>query len=558
MADELDSVNYGFDMIQAELIERVSRSEAWDDTYRSATGQMLIELYAYVANLVLFLIERQADESYIGTARKKSSIVNLVQLVGYSPKRKKSSTGTLKFTLEEASSKKVYIPKDTVVQTNNGIKFLVKEDVVIMPGETEIAVTAIQGERSTSIKTATGAANFVVDIPSQDVEHDSIEVTVAGQRWSKVEFFVSSTAQSLHYKETVTPEGVVQIKFGGGKFGKIPEYGQQVVIKYIDSKGIDGNVYQVGKINTVVSKIQDEDGQPVNISVMNMDLFLGGDKEEDVEEIREEAPRVTKTADRAVSKEDHITFLEGIGGVANANVWGEAEQEPPNLAKMNMVSMCVLMQEWLSPTADKKKEIASFLVTRSMETIRYEFIPADIVDVIVSCDVNANQGYVLSVLEDTVINKLQSLFVLGKTTKLGVNKRKSNIDKVVDSITGVGYVHLFMLIKRGLQAHYDGDNYGCKLPLLAVKKLSLRVYKDDVLLAKDNGEGTLVSEETDHVASGTIDYESGEIKVTLTNDIEEGSELHVTYEQDTSGDLVVGRNQILKLDQVKVTSIKYR
>jgi hypothetical protein len=91
----LDYANYDFDTLTQQLIDRLKANpdSPWKDTYRSSTGQMLIELYAYIANLVLYYIERRAEESYIETAQLKSSVVNLVRLVGYIPNRAVSATG---------------------------------------------------------------------------------------------------------------------------------------------------------------------------------------------------------------------------------------------------------------------------------------------------------------------------------------------------------------------------------------------------------------------------------------------------------------------------------
>ena len=91
MSNNLDYVNYDFDDLVVQLINRLSQGDAWKDTYRSATGEMLIELLAYVGNLVLYYIERRAEESYIATAKNRSSVVNLVKLLNYNPKRKVSS-----------------------------------------------------------------------------------------------------------------------------------------------------------------------------------------------------------------------------------------------------------------------------------------------------------------------------------------------------------------------------------------------------------------------------------------------------------------------------------
>jgi len=111
MANVLNYAAYDFDEAVLQLQDRLKNRSAWQDIYRSSTGEMLIELLAYVLNQGMYYTERRASESYLLTARNRSSIVNLVSLLNYSPKRKTSATGSLVFSISEASSKIVYIPK---------------------------------------------------------------------------------------------------------------------------------------------------------------------------------------------------------------------------------------------------------------------------------------------------------------------------------------------------------------------------------------------------------------------------------------------------------------
>jgi len=124
MANVLNYVNYDFDNLVLQLQNRLKNKEAWQDIYRSSTGEMLIELLAYVLNLGMYYTERRAEESYLPTAQLRSSVKNLVALLNYTPKRKTSSTGNLTFSIAEASDKIVYIPKYTVCKDAAGLGFL--------------------------------------------------------------------------------------------------------------------------------------------------------------------------------------------------------------------------------------------------------------------------------------------------------------------------------------------------------------------------------------------------------------------------------------------------
>jgi len=96
MSPRLNFADYNFDKLVSQLQAIVSQEDGWKDTaYAGGTGSFLIELFAYVGEMLLYYLERRAQESYIDTAQLRSSIVRLVSLISYRPKRKVSSTGQL-------------------------------------------------------------------------------------------------------------------------------------------------------------------------------------------------------------------------------------------------------------------------------------------------------------------------------------------------------------------------------------------------------------------------------------------------------------------------------
>jgi hypothetical protein len=256
MANELLYVDYEFDNLVQQLTDRVKLRSAWIDTYRSGTGQMLIELYAYVANLILFYVERRAEESYIGTAKLKSSVINLVQLINYVPIRNVSATGVLTFTIAP-QTKKVYIPKYTEAQTSLGLSYIVTGDIVIMPGATTGDANAMQGELISTTFTGTGATDQECNIGDTKVENTGLTVYVNNEIYTKVTSFVSSTNTSKHYMLRQELDDTITIVFGDDINGRAPKVGETIDVQYIRSEGVSGNVYEAAKITTLLSTIYD-------------------------------------------------------------------------------------------------------------------------------------------------------------------------------------------------------------------------------------------------------------------------------------------------------------
>ena len=69
---------------------------------------MLIELWAYLADILTFYQERIANEAFLSTATQRDSLRRLAELVGYRPQPGSAATALLAFTIEK--QKTVTIP----------------------------------------------------------------------------------------------------------------------------------------------------------------------------------------------------------------------------------------------------------------------------------------------------------------------------------------------------------------------------------------------------------------------------------------------------------------
>jgi len=565
MSNLLNYTSYDFDALVLQLQERLKSRAAWLDVYRSSTGEMLIELLAYVLNLGMYYTERRAEESFLPTAQLRSSVRNLVQLLNYSPKRKTSSTGILTFSIAEALSKIVYIPKYTKCESVDGVLFLTNESAAIEKGQTSVTVAAIQGKLAQLNITSTGAANQEYLIDNTSVENSAsttnptLRVIVDGTEWTKVSSFINSGNSDTHYRVIDEMDDTVSILFGDNINGKIPESGNSIVIQYIISDGVNGNVTFADKITTLSSVIYDEDGTAVTTTVTNTDIFLGGDDEESTEEIRYEAPRVFKTGDRAVSRTDFIAILENYPGVASANVWGENEEAAAagttvDYTMLNKVKICIVLQDWQLPGTTFKNTLSDYIYDLSMLTVKYEYVTPVILYVIPVLDVKVATGYSLSQAQADITTALEEKFTLGSTTKLGTLIKYSEIISTIHDLADVAYVSMVLEIKKVLSSTYDSvHDYGATLEALDVKPETVRIFINDeyAVTDVDNNDGTGTF--TTATITGDINYSTG----VLTLDIAGGpyTEVCARYQQDSDTNISPTLRQICQLSTVDIDTI---
>jgi len=565
----IDYVDYDFDRLVTQLTNRLKATDTWKDTYRSSTGQMLIELYAYIGNLVLYYIERRAEESYLETAQLRSSVINLVRLINYNPKRKVSAIGVLKFTIDATRAYKVYIPQYTECKTSAGAKYLVSEDAVILVGATNVTVSGIQGQLINITLSSSGTANQEYQIADDSVENTNLFVYVDGEIWTEVSSFTSSTSTSKEYRVRSELDGTITVLFGDDVFGKSPALGSTILLKYIKSTGVNGNVYETDKITSITGTIYDgNDVAVTDITVTNEDVFIGGDDAEDIETIRSEAPKVFKTGDRAVTKTDFISIIENYAGVANANVWGENEETPPNYNLFNTLKICLLMENWAYPSAAFKQVLSEYLYTKSMLTVKYEYTPAIILYVVPTMTVRINRGFTKSQSETNISSTLAGRFLLGTTTLLGRSKRISDLISYVENLSEVSYVHMHLEIRKELVSYYDSYYlYGEMLQALPAVSNSVSIYvgatdTTAILIAHTDIDGNFVPDDSSYWIGGTVNLTTGYIGIDAT--VPSGEFIWVRYQQDNSalnsqGDVVVDQDQVCQMynDEADITEIKY-
>lgn len=558
----LDFADYDYDNMVTQLQNIVKNRSTWVDLYASGTGQMLIELWSYLSEMMMYYAERRAQESYLDTAQLRSSVVNLVKILNYQPSRNVSSTGNVRLYLEVNGSpstwpNNIFILRYTNLVSTGGVKFMTNEEVVLAAGTSQVIAAAIQGELVTENFTADGTVNQEFPIADILVENTEITVRVDGILWSEVASFVESEGGDEVYKLELNLNGSVTVIFGDNQFGKAPPDTKAVLVQYVRSNGATGNIFSsTGIITTLSDTIVDELAVTVDtIKVDNSSKFLTGADAEGIEDIRFNAPRVFATGDRAVTRADYIAILENFPGVVSANVFGENELTPPDITKFNLVRILLVLASYAFPDTALKTILSAFLLTKAQLTVHYEFVDPDICDVVVIDTAVVTSDQSLTVMKTAIETELDAQFQLG-TIGIADPVRFSDVDRAIDALVGVDYHHLLF---RPQDTIGTGDastlNFAATLCLLPEEN-TVDVYEGSTLVASDDGLGAFVAVGGSGV-TGTVNYETGVVDVTFTTPPASAETVKVRYKQDNGAgtfDLVVDKDQIIRLSAKEVTA----
>lgn len=312
------------DSIVNDCVARIKEAypEKWNDFYEDSAGMMIVEIFAYVVDLLLFYLERQANETYLPTATERQNLLNMCKLIGYRVSNARPAEVTLLFSIRDPHGFDVLIPKGTMVESGGGVVFETRAEAIVPAGSLEIQCAAVEGETfSERIGVSDGSRNQEFYLPRATVvEVRSIQVD--GIEWEAVDSVADQTGDESVYMVDMDALGRAVIMFGDGVNGRIPAADSEIVAEYRVGGGVRGNV-AVGTITSLRQAILDERGERVQTAVTNPEPASGGTDPESISRIRLWAPRYFETQGRCVTQRDYetaaMTFQDAdAGAIAKA------------------------------------------------------------------------------------------------------------------------------------------------------------------------------------------------------------------------------------------------
>ena len=123
----------------ARLVEviRAQVPDQWNSLYDGDLGRVLLELIAYDQTLLSYLVDAQAQESFIDTLVQRESLTHFARLTGYNIRRATASTlsAYCRTTVAPATSDIAFIiPKLAQIRSKDGQVWEVAADAKILPG----------------------------------------------------------------------------------------------------------------------------------------------------------------------------------------------------------------------------------------------------------------------------------------------------------------------------------------------------------------------------------------------------------------------------------------
>lgn len=363
----LDYTNIEFQERLERVTDLLRSAEGWGDAYDSSTGQTLIQLLVHATDELAYMLERRTTESYLETARLRSSIIARACELGYRYARAESNGGYLTISLATPATSTVTIPKFTEF-TYNRIPFFNTDDVVLYAGEVSKSFYVKQGQLESIIGTVDDMGVITI-ADYETIDNDTLIVSENGLLYVDVDNALESTKRALSYLSA--DEAFYDIKystdgmcvvFGDNSAGKRPS--GDVLIQFIrvnlDDEAINSlsNEFEIPSMELIT----DINLNTYEYSVVNSSKIDNGKKPEDEDSIKRNASMYHKTNGRAVTNSDYDFWMKRISGVdiVDSNTFGEQDFNSM-LRNINNVYIAYVKDDGSALTTEEYKKVMDFI-----------------------------------------------------------------------------------------------------------------------------------------------------------------------------------------------------
>jgi Baseplate J-like protein len=350
----IDYTNRDYASLRQALLDLARyRLPEWTDRSPADLGVLMVDLFSYAADVVMYYQDRIANESFLGTAVERRSVMNLLRLIGYelAPPVAAATEVTLVFNPPKpAATTKVTVPSGAQFVTSGSgapqtFEYL-GPDLVIDLASDQVSrdpldkkdlrtYAGLPVRHSRAVPTevlgcSTGEPNQRFALSQQPVLLDTLDVEVdegAGyvlwqQRASLLYNegpdgrITLSSAVARDYYVQFDETDKAWIVFGDGVYGRRPAIGaNNLRATYRVGGGVIGNVPR-GAIAAAITKID-----PLLASVKNPNPAAGGADHEALDHAVKFGPLSFRSGQRAVTLSDYTALANQAGGVSKVRAF---------------------------------------------------------------------------------------------------------------------------------------------------------------------------------------------------------------------------------------------
>jgi hypothetical protein len=460
---QVDYTSKDYVSIREDMLAQITDVfPTWTSRDPADFGIVLIELFAYMGDIINYYIDRSANEAFMTTASQRDSVLYLARLLGYNPTTVVAATVTLKFFNTNATTKT--IPAGTQVATSasttGGTQIIFETNSAVtipaisgtIPGE--ITVLATQGETVTETlaPVSTGEINQIRELTYSPLIQNSIDIVAGASAFTEVPYLIDYNNYDPVFVVQTNADGVSFVVFGDGISGRIPASGATISATYRIGGGTIGNV-GAGLLKSII-KSSVALSSLSGVTVNNLAAATGGAEEETTDSIRVNAPNSIRALNRAVSLADYSALCVEAG-VSKANAVADAYTSvtvyfAPSAGDIGLTSISGTTPSTGFNTL--ATALGTYLVGKTPANTTVTFQPPTYVPVSIVATITTLPQYKNSLVSTAINSAVAELLAFDNVffqDKLTLN----DIMSTITSVEGVAYVQVEKLVRA--QAGYD-------------------------------------------------------------------------------------------------------
>jgi hypothetical protein len=329
---QIDYTSRDFAALRSDLLALIAlRTEReWDPTDYSDLGNVLVETFAYMGDIMSYYIDRVANETTIDTAVKDSTLLGFANLYGFKPSG--PTPAEVRILFKNISDKTFDIPVGTqvmapltygpysevyfettspasAVEPDQEIQIYAREGKTVNTDRPDLIDSTYNKALPSNLGTSDGSTGQSFNILDQGVVDNSLTVYVgqgvAFAPWEYVDNLVEHGPDELVFTTRQNSNSTLTVLFGDGINGLIPPSGQLISATYRVSAGLSGNII-AGAVTEVSFIPGNIDPEAISyLTATNPNAAYGGANADSTTQLRKKIKAAISARRRAVTLSDY-------------------------------------------------------------------------------------------------------------------------------------------------------------------------------------------------------------------------------------------------------------
>ena len=402
MATTITSTELDFQDIKSNLKVFFKQDAAFSDYNFEGSGlNSLLDVLSYNTHFSGLIANFALNESYLGTAQLRNSVVSLAESLGYIPGSRNSSQSTIGLTINPSGGQALdqtysFQPGELVLRGSidgDVYTFSNRKTITANAQGTNIytfypfddpdaSIVVYEGDEREQQYLVDGSENALYVIPDQNIDASTAIIKVytdpgvaatgvgAYTVYNDIFDVSSITDTSTLYVLRESPNQFYELTFGAfNALGVAPIAGNVVNVNYLRASGQTANgIYNFRLISEL--KLGDYIVSPDEVTITTLTTSAGGTDKEDIESIRKKAPFQYSAQNRMVTPLDYeALILRKYGNfITDIICWGGEDNLPP---EYGTTFTSIIWKDNLSSTAISELRRAIVELTDQLSVVSF-------------------------------------------------------------------------------------------------------------------------------------------------------------------------------------------